>query len=158
MLYDVTLHLGVRGFGERFEASSPEEAVQKVKDDLSSYDVEIHKANVSVREAAERLTPERAACCHGAVELDTKILAAAYLAEHPADEDELVTRAWLGEVGLGVEYSHEIGLGFALHTHDLVPWGIVYEDAEMDLPPVKTRGDVRRLCKALGKELKETGE
>lgn len=64
---------------------------------------------------------------------DLTTLAQAYLDEHPSDDDELVTVAWLEETGLNLLGSPRSGSTLS-----------------------KTRGDVRRLCKALGIELDAT--
>ena len=63
---------------------------------------------------------------------DITALAQAFLAEHPEDDDELVTVAWLEEIGLNLLDSKYL-LGRTYY---------------------KTRGDVRRLCKALEIEMK----
>lgn len=94
---------------------------------------------------------------------DARLLARAYLAEHPADDDLPVDEAWLLSVGF-------IESGF--RRLDLQPWGGLgrslnwtdpsFNDAwegevVMDfkrLPkPIKTRGDLRLLALALGIEL-----
>ena len=62
---------------------------------------------------------------------DLTALAQAYLDEHPEDDDELVTVAWIEETGLNLLDSPRSG-----STH------------------YKTRGDVRRLCKALEIDVK----
>lgn len=102
---------------------------------------------------------------------DMRLLARAYLAEHPADDAEPVTAEWLRSVGFCREMqpasSNNLTIrhGSAIVTRwmnsDNVPrWSVrMYADETPDwVPPCiqpKTRGDVRRLCKALGIELKE---
>lgn len=99
---------------------------------------------------------------------DMNKLACAYLAEHPADEDEPVTSEWIRSVaavyweagkesywpGHELRFSEKIGDnpgGFYIwnegpHSHSQKP----------SYMPIKTRGQVRLLCRALGIELKES--
>ena len=75
----------------------------------------------------------------------------AYLAEHPADEDEPITLNWW--LSSGAETSL-IDRDFMLIRNDVE--GVIYLVTtlqEIPLPHIKTRGDVRRLCAALGIEL-----
>lgn len=81
----------------------------------------------------------------------------AWLAEHPSDDDEPVTEEWLREIGF--TYDDEWG---ATYIYGYKTFPLWYEDlcgewgwGEAELPSPKTRGDVRRLCRALGIELKE---
>jgi len=88
-------------------------------------------------------------------------LAAAYLAEHDEDEHEPITEDWL--IAAGVFGAIDMGnnFWFQVYPHlgscqigctngqEFYGW-----DEEIDLPPVKTRGDVRRVCKALGIQIK----
>lgn len=76
------------------------------------------------------------------------MLAKAYLTEHLLDDDEPVTEEWLETIGFDHGYL------------DADYWVIECRKLALRLNsyPVKenpTRGDVRRLCKALGIELKE---
>lgn len=92
---------------------------------------------------------------------DMRILAAAYLDEHPADDDELVIEEWLRSVGF-VDEDHEWLTLFpddsdCRVTYDRQNGEIKVETVIAEgfrLPHVKTRGDVRLLCRALGIELK----
>ena len=82
---------------------------------------------------------------------DLFVLAQAYIAEHPADDDEPVTDEWLDSV-FGTDDS------LCTEWHD--EWGekITWLDkfGLVSIPMPKTRGDVRRLCRALGIELNES--
>lgn len=100
---------------------------------------------------------------HDDYERDTRLLAQAWLAEHPEDDGEPVTEEWFRSVVGGGDfqawsdgsktpaafcdaelsiYIDEVGLICLRLETDL--YGIDF------LPQVKTRGDVRRLCRALG--------
>lgn len=92
------------------------------------------------------------------IERDRGILARAYLAEHPADDGEAVTAEWLEVVGLSdaIELPEQFGIQFYPDGYAGL-W--YYYGPGKDLRiECKTRGDVRRLCKALGIELKESGD
>lgn len=91
---------------------------------------------------------------------DAIILADAYLAEHPADDGEPVTADWMRS------FAPNPGLYFPLNDDESGVWFVfnpegcymaisdgVNRSAELPVPP--TRGHVRRLCAALGVELKE---
>jgi hypothetical protein len=98
-----------------------------------------------------------------------KLLADAWLAEHPVDDDEPVTEEWLLSVGFSKKNSAWASIGFddeiyerylgieedfslALGEHDFLGLNAIY----VPFPgAAKTRGDVRRLCKALGVPLKQ---
>lgn len=130
-----------------------------------------------VKAAAERL--RRARVAWGAEYLDNPvmvevpvailrdhdIIADAYLAEHPADDGEAIDEAWLLSVGFenmvsGVKMRIK-SAAWKDSDHHLrhTQFGFV-GDAwfanGLGCAPCKTRGDVRRLAKALGIELKET--
>jgi hypothetical protein len=77
------------------------------------------------------------------------------------DEHEIITEPWLiaagvfGKIDLGGSfwfrvYPH-LGSCQIGSANDAPYYGW---DEELDLPPVKTRGDVRRVCKALGIPIK----
>lgn len=127
--------------------------------------------NDEVRKAAERYRTWE----HGAQEYmppmvgvcrysDMETLANAYLAEHPADDDEPVTEEWwdntLGGRHVCIQYSN---FGLWLDTrYGNVKVELYAESAALDsdcfvltLLVKPTRGDVRRLCRALGIEPKE---
>lgn len=79
---------------------------------------------------------------------DWEIIAAAYLADHPADDDVLVTNEWIGGFGHMESlrlWQNELGWNWS--------WRGGYCGV---LDSVKTRGDVRKLCRSLGIELKES--
>ena len=81
----------------------------------------------------------------------------AYLAEHPADDSREFDLDWVQDMYCGQLYRDEIstllvcqiGRGVEIDEH-----GAVHID-HSEMKPVKTRGDVRRLCSALGIELKQ---
>ncbi len=82
-------------------------------------------------------------------------LAQAYLAEHPADDEEPITEAWLRSVGFDDEHRLDwknLVIKFCVPIRDNF-WDFYLNSTQ--IKPPKTRGDVRRLCKALGVELKE---
>lgn len=94
---------------------------------------------------------------------DSEKLARAYLAEHPADGGEPITEEWLQSVGF------EPRKGSKFHfVYDAAPYMTIMWDYREDelmighaqtwkrLGDNRTRGDVRRLCRALGIELKDT--
>lgn len=87
-------------------------------------------------------------------------LAVAYLEEHPADDDEPITADWLCKNGwkvicngtrASIEWitDHPI----QLWKQDANRWHVTMGVVEFHV--INTRGDVRRLCAALGIELKE---
>jgi hypothetical protein len=95
---------------------------------------------------------------------DLAQLAAAWLADHPADDDTGLSVGWMhsvgfvqsgggwwarvdGSDGLALEYydSNEVGEVFRLPTNGYLPSRVL----------VNTRGDLRRLCRALGQPLIE---
>lgn len=89
------------------------------------------------------------------------------LAEHPADDDEAVTEEWLESVGfkhrvLRSEFGYEcMSIYLKIDNDDQWFFGTDYGhefDAEVMLKTPATRGDLRRLCKALGIELKEAAD
>lgn len=94
-----------------------------------------------------------------------EMYAAAYLAEHPADDNTPIDEAWLRRVGF-IRHMQSAG------SNDLSLGNLIYvgrrnnsrrEEApeprfylrDIDLRHIKTRGQLRRLCIALGIELKE---
>lgn len=106
-----------------------------------------------------------------ALQCDRAAIADLYLDEHPEDDDEPVTDQWFKEAG--AEYFGE-ALMWSWRIGGLTVMGVLparlpdgcwsyrtrFDDKYcgsgiVDLPPQKTRGDVRRLCKAIGVELKE---
>lgn len=81
---------------------------------------------------------------------DHAILADAYLAEHPADESLDVDEDWLVQIGFQPDASGALWIG----DYRLCWFGrgfFGFDGVEVES---KTRGDVRRLCRALGVEVK----
>lgn len=83
-----------------------------------------------------------------------RVLAKAYLAEHPADDDEPVTAEWLESIGA----NSDDGLFFT--GHDAVDFELTEFEGTWHVDVgwrticlVETRGDVRRLLAALGIEV-----
>ena len=97
---------------------------------------------------------------HGHMQRDERKLVDAFMAEHPADDDETVTEEWLGRVG-GVKSSEYAKAFRRAGSDDLYFFYAGRNPFQSGLtrffkmPVVETRGDVRRLCVALGIELKE---
>lgn len=100
-------------------------------------------------------------CARGDNGTDAIPVGIALLAEHPVDDDELVTEQWLRSVG-----SQEIsGTGPHAWGFGLFACVAVNIDGSLALTldryritlvnRIATRRDVRRLCAALGIELKE---
>lgn len=93
-------------------------------------------------------------------ELDALELANAYLAEHPADEDEPVTEEWLRAIGFNDDKEFpgyvilltECGYIECIGFDGGVEWMLFGNELN---PGPQTRGQVRLLCRALGIELKE---
>lgn len=99
---------------------------------------------------------------HSWYEIDHRSLAGAYFAEHPADDAEPVTDDWLKSVGFTIRGQ--------CYGELACPPGETRWSLELDqfgaLPVAsnehpfrnycKTRGEIRRLCSALGIELTTT--
>ncbi len=104
--------------------------------------------------------------------VDGHYVARAYLAEHPSDDGEPITEDWLS--GLGAEFfpatDYERPMYILSSSCRRFGWELArYEEgdewtAELTVNrayhlgvshDIKTRGDVRRLCSALGIELEE---
>lgn len=82
------------------------------------------------------------------------LLADAYLAEHPADNDEPVTGDWLDSLFGVEEYIEEyICTEQDGNFDEVITW--IETIGNVLIPMPKTRGDFRRLCKGLKIELKE---
>ena len=91
---------------------------------------------------------------------DAKIIADAYLAEHPADDDEPASEAWLTSVKWEAVGNTWYCMS-AKEGQPILMW--VRVDGSLRIAGLKeasrinaTRGDVRLLCRALGIELTET--
>ena len=106
---------------------------------------------------------------------DAVTLAIAYLAEHPVDDDEPVTPEWLATNGFHRQQQPAssnifgsdkcvpaagsvlpiVAIEFPRRNSREVPiWAVWVYGYERNQNFCPTRGDVRRLCKALGIELK----
>lgn len=94
--------------------------------------------------------------------MDVLLVSQFYLAEHPADEDVPWDSDWREQAGLDLYHHAATGAELFFSDHGLVE--INFECSRCDephyteLPHIKTRGDVRRLCRTLGIELKECTE
>lgn len=91
---------------------------------------------------------------------DGAAVAAAWLAEHKADDAELVTKEWLLAVGFASDGSHFRLSGWGPDRNGTVQvyrWASEWFVNGSRIRSQPTRGDVRRLAKALGVELKEGG-
>lgn len=124
--------------------------------------------SVAIRAAAERLRrlplPEDdpyLSCNADAMWRDRELLSNAYLDEHPADDGELVTLEWLKSLGWLPDQT-----GWpAICLPETPEWGISWRGHGIWLTPISVplcrapmRGDIRRLCKAMGVELRESPE
>ena len=133
-----------------------------------------------VREAAERL--RRVIGCYGAslpMPVDEPLgtdnlywadccnVIHAYLAEHLADDDEVITEEWLRSVATDIHKAlNQLAFGcrapnvariICWPADDCFQWFIDENGANpIPIKPPATRGDLRQLCRALGIELKET--
>lgn len=87
---------------------------------------------------------------------DLKLLAAAYLAEHPADDDEPVDMDWFNSVGFAIEIDLFAVRGILSFFRNSKGWNVTVVNSVPVNRGDMTRGDVRRLCAALGVELEGT--
>lgn len=92
---------------------------------------------------------------------DLADVALAYLSEHPADDDEPIDEAWLRTINC----THDLEPGGASFRWDATSMLITEDGVTFDTKAgygcnvkLKTRRDVRLLCKALGIELEPTIE
>lgn len=90
---------------------------------------------------------------------DHVVVAELYLAEHPEDDDDTVTEEWLRSVMSDAQKSLELscnGLTFGVswYVHKWLCY-VRQDDEHVELGEVKTRSDVRDLCRALGVSLDE---
>lgn len=80
---------------------------------------------------------------------DISTLASAYLAEHPADEDEPYSGdAWLEGFGIAIGVTKDKQGRWWAEAHQ--------DDQRIVLSEIKTRGDFRKLASVLGIPLKES--
>lgn len=87
------------------------------------------------------------------------------LASHPADDGQAVDAGWLLSVGFSgsnglyplTTHAKDFTDGIAVQVVNprLSVWFVSVGDRFGQIPALKTRGDVRRLCRALGIEVKE---
>jgi len=125
--------------------------------------IEASEVKAAVERARGFFSGNLPSLCHD----DYKTLASAYLSSHHADSETPIDEEWLRSVGFtGDDYDMPMP-SHAGYPGDLSMmtsgWAFItqYEkfDGEDDDSCVqvrcKTRGDVRRLCAALGIELKE---
>lgn len=124
-----------------------------------------------LRQAAEYFAAKEGPCfcCDGLIcdECRASILAKAWLADHPADEDEPATPTWMeDDLGIGdsfnfrMEKRYELCNGvrvmfFACEGPRL--WRSELWVGNKSLRKDLSRGDVRRLLAALGIDLKQPG-
>ena len=93
---------------------------------------------------------------------DMELLADAYLAEHREDDAEPVTEEWLRSIGAKDEVDGKID-GEPLFNLYIGPACLCYFPSGVELLidhhhgwPLKTRGQVRLMCRSLSIEMKET--
>lgn len=103
---------------------------------------------------------------NGSWQQDQDLIVTAYLAEHPADEDEPITEEWLRGVGfsicahwgaMAIGDSDQIALEWD-YGKWLIRWRRPSDRLTTDIPipAPKTRSDLRLLCRALGITLEES--
>jgi hypothetical protein len=93
---------------------------------------------------------------------DMWVLAQAYLAEHLPDDDEPITDDWVksifGQAWKDIDAFWTVYAskkqGVALGAEDLHD-SEISASFQLELPRIKTRGQLRLLCRALGVEIKE---
>jgi hypothetical protein len=77
-------------------------------------------------------------------------------AKHPADSELPISEEWIRAVGFDWFYARlRLHFSSGIYVATLSPWLATWELGGKTIPPLNTRGDVRRLCRALGIELKE---
>lgn len=123
-------------------------------------------STAELRAAAERLRNKKHTLPYdiGYYNSDRGLVVKAYLAEHQSEDDEPVTESWLSSIGFRVcEHcllADSCGVG-PIYTLELDLNGgcdgatIWQGDFCISILMPETRGAVRRLCAALGVELKE---
>ena len=119
-----------------------------------------------LREAAQEIRGFSVHCAAHPEKLSKNMLAMfekvywvsqAYLAEHPADDDEPVTEEWLLSVGFVHDATHVVLRNWGPQRNGNIqayPNGKWWLNGTAMIQ-MKTRGQVRRLCAALGIGLKE---
>jgi hypothetical protein len=127
---------------------------------------------MELKAAAERLRrgfnhahcPDHCGDCN-----DARTLADAYLAEHPADDDEPISEEWSDKIAArcwtdGTDQEWKLGIGDTGHEAFLllakrengIFWAMYMGGVKLQM--IVTRADVRRLCSALGIALREDKE
>lgn len=84
---------------------------------------------------------------------DMNTLACAYLAEHPADLDEPVTKEWLQTLRLSPP---KLMFDCGFDRDGIDDYNVRLNGSSIYMCKVETRGDVRALCLALKIRLTET--
>ncbi len=79
-------------------------------------------------------------------------LAKGYLAEHPEDDEEIITVDWLESVGF--EHSETYGGCLKIRVLRMQTINSTWHIGNVFLGDKPTRGHVRRLCSGIGIELK----
>lgn len=90
-------------------------------------------------------------------------VARAWLVEHPADDDGLITEEWLRAVGFADDEDHlcivapdRENEGLVIRRLSTGEWNAEDGFEAIQVPSPSTRGDVRLLCRALGVNLKRS--
>ena len=118
-----------------------------------------------LRAAAERVRSAGVNIGNARIE-DRNLIVTAYLAEHPSDDDDPVTKEWYESVGgrYADDGTYSIDLPYREVSLVFYPKGVTASHPQVWLwvpsgvvvSVNNTRGHVRRLCAALGAPLKET--
>lgn len=95
--------------------------------------------------------------------MDQGVIVKAYLAEHPADDDEPVTAEWLvcvSQKHIKLEFfvigkTEELNVYVCASCDATSFYADIVQDCDSVSIPLRTRGDLRRLCKGLKIALKE---
>ena len=94
----------------------------------------------------------------GQYDIDSEILVNSYLAEHPADDETPMTELWWCDMNGGSRFMYlsEERLMLYLAVDGMIELCVTdcLQEISYKLPHIKTRGDVRMLCRALGVEVK----
>jgi len=90
---------------------------------------------------------------------DLVMLAKAYLAEHRADDGELITDGWITSIREAWPFMDKHTLSIEKQCHVVRHWERwMVEMGVTELRYVTTRGQLRQLCRSLGVEIKEKTE
>jgi len=87
-------------------------------------------------------------------------LAKAYLAEHRADDGEVIDSTWLNTIGWNKHEDGSYKQGVYFIVIDNGQWILMLKSGSVlfCLAHLQTRGQLRQLCRALGVEIKEKTE